>query len=272
MVGGIAGAGILSSTQPSTSTTAPDIQLAGFASDLGDYLFPGIGQAAVDAATRASETGDPKEAFVRQFPNLVSPTLSVVSYFLPWDPIALYASFYAMEQVLNTGELFPSGLTNPGHDVSISDLSAKDREDLAKNLDVIDSNLRKIGIDVDNLDPNKVRSMQSVLDSLGAKFDLQSAVDELKFARGVLNPEDADGGTSDEGTSDDGTSDEGTSDDGTSDEGTSDEGTSDDGTSDDGTSDDGTSDEGTSDEGTTSGKTTGSVDMIRHAPRDTATE
>ncbi|AOW94179.1 hypothetical protein BFN03_19865 [Rhodococcus sp. WMMA185] len=185
VVGGIAGAGILSSAQPSTSTTAPDVQLAGFASDLGDYLFPGVGQAAVDAATQASETGDPKGAFVQQFPNLVSPTLSVVSYFLPWDPIALYASFYATEQLLNTGQLFPSGLTNPGHEVS--DLSAEDVGKLAKNLNTIDSNLRSAGIDINNLDPDKVAKVQSLLDSAGADFNIQSAIDELGFAHDVLS-------------------------------------------------------------------------------------
>ncbi|WP_072691223.1 hypothetical protein [Rhodococcus marinonascens] len=184
VVGGVAGVGAMSYTQPPLSTMAPEIQLAGFAGDLGDYLFPGVGQAAVDAATQANETGDPTGAFVGQFPNLISPTLSVVSYFLPWDPIALYGSFIAVEQALNTGELFPSGLTNPGHDVAT--LSAADVGKLAKNLNTVDSNLRSAGIDINNLDPGKVASVQSILDSIGAKFNIQSAIDEVNFAQDAL--------------------------------------------------------------------------------------
>ncbi len=253
----------MSYTQPPLSTTAPEIQLAGFAGDLGDYLFPGIGQAAVDAATRANETGDPRGAFVGQFPNLISPALAITTYFFPWDPISLYLSAYAIEQLLDTGQLFPSGPTNPGHEVP--ELSTEDTEKLADAVSTVDDNLRKVGIDVNDLDPNKVRSVQSVLDSFGATFKIQSAIDELNFARGILNPEDPDGGTSDDGTSDDGTSDDGTSDDGTSDGGTSDGGTSDGGTSDGGTSDGGTAGRATG------SLTNGVAGVLRHAPQPAAT-
>ncbi|WP_139277809.1 hypothetical protein [Rhodococcus marinonascens] len=197
-VGGAAAAGVISYTPPPASTTAPEIQLAGIA----DLLFPGVGQAAVDAATRANETGDPTGAFVGQLPNLLSPALSITSYFLPWDPIALYGAFTAIEQLLNAG-LLPDNVTHPDNGTQ-----TVDSEELAAAVSTVKSNLRSVGIDdINNVNPSTVRTIQAVIDGVGVDFNVQSAIDTVRAAQAVLDSQNADSDTTDSDATDSDTTD-----------------------------------------------------------------
>ncbi|AOW93810.1 hypothetical protein BFN03_17275 [Rhodococcus sp. WMMA185] len=167
------GNGFNSLAQSPTISTAPQIRLVGIADD----LFPGISQAAIDAADEGNRTGDARLAASNQVLNLVGGLVGVPP-----------------SEVTEEDAISPvQGGASPvkrAHDVvqarlAIADDPNGNQDDITPmELAIAATFIEELFADIDfnNPDPDEIARDQAILDEFGSGLDLRAAIDDVRRA------------------------------------------------------------------------------------------